>query len=685
MVSMPFADLGSVFVPNDARDTDTRWSDPHTAEAHAPATGDQAQSPATRRWFTTGLQTVLERIVERTHAATGADTCVLFRITPATRTLRTSIVAGRAPESAVEPISINPLPDARPLRIELADSHLFGWLSSIPGFGALRVGWNHTSADCEPGVVELAARLAEAAIDQGRTGSLNLADWKFADSVLGANAMPVFARDATGRLFHVNQPVRDLLGIDASEVREPIQERAFIRSLDLRDQFGRKIDPSMLPSARLRTGRTAPDIIVSARNPRGGRQWLLLHGETIRNGDGRIAVVLTTLQDFTVMQRHGESQWLRARVTAHLHQRPLDLASIEHDIAAYLDGTCTIQVAVEPARNHAKPASGGPRITIWREASDGAAELREAHGHLHLPAPAAVSDRERPIGARMTHTVDIPMRGDGEIHAHLICTRAAHRAEFREDEIELLTELAEQIGLALAVSRLRESLLAGERELIDIGQRLQHAEETERRRMALSIHDGLAQVAASVCQQLEILADRFEPASDAELRELERARDLARLTVREARELISGLRPVTLDNLGLGAAVGEVIETLRRDGWTIHYVNCLGDTRLDADIELDLYRVVQEAITNARKYAQTSRIDISLEQRGTTVRFEVRDQGTGFDPIAAERAGTSGSHVGLGGMRERIARLGGTILIDSAPSHGTRIVGEVPIQRTGLR
>jgi signal transduction histidine kinase len=261
----------------------------------------------------------------------------------------------------------------------------------------------------------------------------------------------------------------------------------------------------------------------------------------------------------------------------------------------------------------------------------------------------------------------------------MTCQREAHRPCFDQEELELLTELAEQIGMALAVSRLRASLHAGERLLVDFGQRLQTAEESERRRMALSIHDGLAQVAASVCQQLELIAHRYQPSCDAEGLELKRARDLAQRTVREARQLIAGLRPVTLETHGLGTAVCEEIESLRADGWSVRYLDGLKGARFPADVELDVFRVVQEALCNARKHAGRTSIDVNLELRSGGVHFEVRDHGAGFNPSAAEAVATSGSHVGLGGMRERIARLGGTLRIEPAPVRGTCVKGDVPV------
>lgn len=687
MVSTPLADASGISVSLGTRGAGPRRHIDHNAGTsfltapihrrrtdHTPArTGDLRSSPV--------LQSILERIVGRLREASGAATCALLQLVPATGALQPTIVAGTPLAFSLAPAAMNPLPSAEPVSIDLPDSGLAGCIRSIPDGGALLVAWNRAADEPDSGIVELAARLVAAAIDQDRAGALDLVTWQCLEAALGDAGEAVFARDASGRLLHVSAPARALLGIDAGSAsgRDSLREQAFIRTLDLRDQWGVRIDPTMLPCARLRAGKPAPDLVVSARHHRDGRQWLLLHAEAIRDGDGKISIVLTTLQNFTIVRRHGESHWLRSRITEHLHRRPVDLAAIEHDVAAFLEGTCSIELAGDSARPSDLKANPTQHAGIPPEPDDATTELHLACGHLHSLGPGAPREADPAPVLLSPHAVEILVTGDGEIHGRMTCQREAHRSCFDQEELELLTELAEQIGLALAVSRLRASLHAGERLLVDIGQRLQEAEEAERRRMALSIHDGLAQVAASVCQQLEIIAHRYQPSCDAEGQELKRARDLARRTVREARQLIAGLRPVTLETHGLGTAVCEEIESLRADGWTVRYLDGLNGARFLAEVELDVFRVVQEALCNVRKHAGRTSIDVNLEQRGGVVHFEVRDHGAGFDPSGIEPAATSGSHVGLGGMHERIARLGGTLRIESAPVRGTCVKGDVPV------
>lgn len=105
----------------------------------------------------------------------------------------------------------------------------------------------------------------------------------------------------------------------------------------------------------------------------------------------------------------------------------------------------------------------------------------------------------------------------------------------------------------------------------------------------------------------------------------------------------------------------------------------LGEERLTPETETALYRVGMEALTNVRKHSRTTRATVQLSRRPGAVRLEVADKGRGFDPSAASRGGR-GEKVGLAGMRERVALLGGHLQIKSQPGKGTTVVAEVPLE-----
>jgi len=225
---------------------------------------------------------------------------------------------------------------------------------------------------------------------------------------------------------------------------------------------------------------------------------------------------------------------------------------------------------------------------------------------------------------------------------------------------------------------LYQTLAERERSLKDLVRKLFLTQEEERRRVAYEVHDGLAQLAAAAQQHLEAFASRVRPRSLEARNELAQARELAQQTVREARQVIAGLRPTALDDFGLAAAIRMELQGLRGEGWDVSYAEELGSRRLPLETETALFRVAQEALRNVRKHAGTQRVRLCLEYRGHAVRLEVRDWGRGFQPVRLVGHGP-GERMGIPGMQERVALLGGKCSVFSRRGAGTHVVVEVPV------
>ena len=247
------------------------------------------------------------------------------------------------------------------------------------------------------------------------------------------------------------------------------------------------------------------------------------------------------------------------------------------------------------------------------------------------------------------------------------------------DTVELLSSLASQATSALENARLYEQLEERERVLQDLVGKLLRAQEEERRRVAYEVHDGLAQVAVAAHQRLQAFARRHSPGTERGRRDLERILRLVRSTVSDARRIIANLRPTALDDLGLAAALAVEVETLREDGYQVDYEENLGDERLPDTVEIALFRIGQEALTNARKHAHTRRVRIRLRCGRDEAHLEIQDYGRGFDPGLASGESGPGERVGLAGMRERVGALGGELEIHSRPDAGTFIAATVPL------
>jgi PAS domain S-box-containing protein len=249
--------------------------------------------------------------------------------------------------------------------------------------------------------------------------------------------------------------------------------------------------------------------------------------------------------------------------------------------------------------------------------------------------------------------------------------------------VEIIDNLASQAAGALENALLYEALGHRERALHNLVTKLLGAQEEERRRVSYEVHDGLAQVAVAAHQNLQAFARRHAPESEKGRRELDLILKQVRATVSDARKVIGNLRPTALEDLGLAAAISLEVERLNEEGYRVEYEEHLGDERLSAEIEITLFRVTQEALTNMRKHAQTQWVSIVLHRKNGEVCLEIRDFGRGFDPGAlGTLGGGPGERVGLAGMRERVGMLGGTLQIKGRPGAGTSIVATIPLSRT---
>jgi PAS domain S-box-containing protein len=198
--------------------------------------------------------------------------------------------------------------------------------------------------------------------------------------------------------------------------------------------------------------------------------------------------------------------------------------------------------------------------------------------------------------------------------------------------------------------------------------------ERDRQLLAYEIHDGAAQQITGALFHLQ----GFEQLRATNMPAAEAAMGQAKQSLMEAsseiRRLISGLRPPILDEAGVVAAVDHLVRESRQVGGpVIELVQDVRFERLATPVENTIFRIVQEGLTNARRYSRSDRVRVSLVQRNGIVHLEIRDWGVGFDPQAVSR-----SRFGLRGIRERARLLGGKADIESRPGEGTRITVELP-------
>ena len=212
------------------------------------------------------------------------------------------------------------------------------------------------------------------------------------------------------------------------------------------------------------------------------------------------------------------------------------------------------------------------------------------------------------------------------------------------------------------------------REAVTTLRRLNQMLEDEAGRIARSLHDDAAQILVSVYLALDEAARDLPPPARSRLKEV---RDLLDEVEKQLRRLSHELRPPILDDLGLLPALEFLAQGVAaRSGVSID-VNGRRDRRFPPAVEIAIYRVVQEALTNAIRHARPGRVTVSVRRSPGLARCEVRDDGAGFDPGAG--LGRAAHGLGLRGMRERLSAMGGQLIIDSAPKRGTKVSISIPL------
>ena len=251
--------------------------------------------------------------------------------------------------------------------------------------------------------------------------------------------------------------------------------------------------------------------------------------------------------------------------------------------------------------------------------------------------------------------------------------RAGHanvRVELGDNTDERFDRLAETFNQML------DQLEQNAQQLKQVSGRIIQAQEEERQRLARELHDEAAQALTSLLVHLRLLERAKTPAAaQARVKEL---RELPAQALEEVRRVALDLRPTILDDLGLGPALEWRVDEFNKAQDVRATIEIRGlERRLPRDVELVLYRVGQESLSNVRRHANANEVHVALWQEGTWVTIEVCDNGRGFD---RDQVCEGPRGLGLVGMRERLAMIGGELIVDSAPGEGTRIIARAPVQ-----
>lgn len=292
---------------------------------------------------------------------------------------------------------------------------------------------------------------------------------------------------------------------------------------------------------------------------------------------------------------------------------------------------------------------------------------------------------------RMTSFLGAPIVLRGRNLGNLYLTDKHGGRPFSAEDEALVVQLAAHAAIAIenahlygrtseALEQRVAELNAANAQLSYLSSLALNAQEEERRRLARELHDDTAQSLASLLVRLRVLERSEDPRL---LRgRLQEFRDVLTRSLDDVRRMALDLRPASLDDLGLVPALESHTRAVQnRADLRVRFAARGLDERLPAHLELVIYRVVQEALSNIVKHAGARAASVTLERQGQTLLARVQDDGRGFDVPAALASKERG--LGLFGMQERAALTGGTVTVESTPGTGTTVSAAFPLPNPG--
>jgi signal transduction histidine kinase len=389
----------------------------------------------------------------------------------------------------------------------------------------------------------------------------------------------------------------------------------------------------------------------------------LLHPTT--TGQSLITIGVTVALTLALLPLRRRATRLANRLVYGKRATPYEVLS---EFSARIGETYATEDALPRLARILTEGTGATRAEVWLRLGD----------ELRLAASSAGEVEERP-GVALAGSDDLPeipeaghvypVRHAGELLGVLAVTKPPNDP-LRPAEEQLLIDVAAQAGLVLRNVRLTEELKARLVDLQDSRKRLVAAQDEERRRLERNIHDGAQQqlVALAVKARLaESLAEK-DPAKARDL--IGQVREESQTALEDLRDLARGIYPPLLADQGLAAA----LEAQARKSPVPVTVDPDGVGRYPQEVEAAVYFCTLEALQNVAKYADASSAMVRLSATDGELRFEVVDDGVGFDPASTPRGS------GLTNMSDRLEALSGSVEIRSVPGQGTTIAGRVPVR-----
>jgi signal transduction histidine kinase/CheY-like chemotaxis protein len=273
----------------------------------------------------------------------------------------------------------------------------------------------------------------------------------------------------------------------------------------------------------------------------------------------------------------------------------------------------------------------------------------------------------------------LPLRAKGKFTGVISLGRNSN-TQFSEEERDLLTAIGNEAAMAIENTRLYDNVRYDEEIHRELLQRVITAQEDERRRVAIELHDGIVQNIVSALFRLQLCSARLGEVPDEVRKALSESQEIVNESITEIRRIIAGLRPTMLDDLGLISALERYIQSMQMESKAAISIDVKGEDApaLTSEAETVLFRIAQEGLNNIIKHSQCSNACLSVTVDDGQLVLQIEDDGIGFDLAGLQKRTTHS--FGLVGMRERAQTLGGSVEVDSAPGEGSRITARFPLE-----
>jgi len=285
-----------------------------------------------------------------------------------------------------------------------------------------------------------------------------------------------------------------------------------------------------------------------------------------------------------------------------------------------------------------------------------------------------LADEELKLTFEVRRALCVPIKDvDDRLVGFFELHKCGSTAPFTWQDTAFLESLGNTTAVAIQNAQLLKTLEIRGREIESLSKGHVTRLEEERARIARELHDEAGQLLVGIKLSLQVLAHQMPKDLPDLAQELDHLREQVNQATSRFKDLAKRLRPPTLDQLGLNVSICQLAaEHERRTGIPVQLDLCKEMPRLSQAAEIALYRIVQEGLTNAAKYANASQIFVSVRKTDVSIELGIRDDGAGFDPSGVN------SGLGLLGMRERASMLGARFYVNSLPNKGTEIQVTVP-------